>query len=127
MSVLEVDAVSIHFGGVKALREVSLRAGEWEIVGIIGPNGAGKTTLFNCVTGFYQPTHGQVRYRGRDISRMPVHQRTALGIGRTFQNVGLVKGTTVLENLMTAQHLQVDYDPWLGIAGSPASLATWMP
>ncbi|HSE09936.1 MAG TPA: ABC transporter ATP-binding protein [Nocardioidaceae bacterium] len=123
MSVLEVDAVSIHFGGVKALREVSLRAGEWEIVGIIGPNGAGKTTLFNCVTGFYQPTHGQVRYRGRDISRMPVHQRTALGIGRTFQNVGLVKGTTVLENLMTAQHLQVDYDPWLGIAGSPASFA----
>jgi branched-chain amino acid transport system ATP-binding protein len=123
MSVLEVDAVSIHFGGIKALQNVSLRAGEWEIVGIIGPNGAGKTTLFNCITGFYQPTRGQVRYRGRNISRMPVHQRTALGIGRTFQNVGLVKGTTVLENLKTAQHLQVDYDPWLGLGGSPSSFA----
>jgi branched-chain amino acid transport system ATP-binding protein len=123
MSVLEVDSLSIHFGGIKALQDVSLRAGEWEIVGIIGPNGAGKTTLFNCITGFYEPTRGTVRYRDRDISRMPVHQRTALGIGRTFQNVGLVKGTTVLENLMTAQHLQVEYDPWLGIAGSPSSFA----
>jgi branched-chain amino acid transport system ATP-binding protein len=121
MSVLEVDDVSIHFGGIKALQGVTLRAGEWEIVGIIGPNGAGKTTLFNCITGFYRPTHGRVGYRGKDISRMPVHARTALGIGRTFQNVGLVKGTTVLENLMTAQHLQVDYDPWLGIVGSPSS------
>jgi branched-chain amino acid transport system ATP-binding protein len=123
MSVLEVDGVSIHFGGIKALQNVNLRAGEWEIVGIIGPNGAGKTTLFNCITGFYHPTHGQLRYRGRDISQMPVHARTALGIGRTFQNVGLVKGTTVRENLMTAQHLQVAYDPWLGIAGSPATFA----
>jgi branched-chain amino acid transport system ATP-binding protein len=123
MSVLDVDAVSIHFGGIKALQHVTLRAGEWEIVGIIGPNGAGKTTLFNCITGFYQPTHGRVRYRGRDISRLPVHARTALGIGRTFQNVGLVKGATVLENLRTAQHLQVEYDPWLGIAGSPGSFA----
>jgi branched-chain amino acid transport system ATP-binding protein len=121
MSVLEVDALSIHFGGIKALQQVSLRAGEWEIVGIIGPNGAGKTTLFNCITGFYRPTEGQVRYRGRDVSAMPVHERTALGIGRTFQNVGLVKGASVLENLKTAQHLQVDYDPWLGIAGSPGS------
>ncbi len=123
MSVLEIDALSIHFGGIKALQNVSLRAGEWEIVGIIGPNGAGKTTLFNCITGFYQPTHGQVRYRGTDISRMPVHARTALGIGRTFQTVGLVKGTTVLENLLTAQHLQVDYDPWVGILGGPSSFA----
>ena len=109
MSVLEVDAVSIHFGGIKALQNVNLRVGEWEIVGIIGPNGAGKTTLFNCITGFYQPTHGQVRYRGMNISKLPVHQHTALGIGRTFQNVGLVKGSTVRENLKTAQHLQAEY------------------
>ena len=123
MSVLEIDHLSIHFGGIKALQDVSLRAGEWEIVGIIGPNGAGKTTLFNCITGFYQPTHGTVRFHGRDISTMPVHARTALGIGRTFQNVGLVKGATVLENLVTAQHLQVDYDPWAGILGSPSTFA----
>ena len=121
MSVLEIDDLSIQFGGIKALQNVNLRAGEWEIVGIIGPNGAGKTTLFNCITGFYQPTRGVVRYRGRDISTMPVHARTALGIGRTFQNVGLVKNASVGENLATAQHLQVDYDPWAGILGGPAT------
>jgi branched-chain amino acid transport system ATP-binding protein len=121
MSVLETDDLSIQFGGIKALQNVNLRAGEWEIVGIIGPNGAGKTTLFNCITGFYQPTRGLVRYRGRDISTMPVHARTALGIGRTFQNVGLVKNASVAENLATAQHLQVDYDPWAGILGGPAT------
>ncbi|MGH3520768.1 MAG: ABC transporter ATP-binding protein [Haloechinothrix sp.] len=121
MSVLEVRNVSINFGGVKALQEVSLQAGEWEIVGIIGPNGAGKTTLFNCITGFYRPSKGKIRYRGRAITRLPVHQRTALGIGRTFQNVGLVKNTTVLENVVTAQHLETDYDPWAGMAGGPAT------
>ncbi|MFC5729290.1 MULTISPECIES: ABC transporter ATP-binding protein [Nocardioides] len=123
MSVLEVDDVSIHFGGIKALQNISLRAGEWEIVGIIGPNGAGKTTLFNCITGFYTPSAGRVRYRGKDITRLPVHRRTALGLGRTFQNVGLVKNATVLDNLLTAQHLQVGYEPVTGILGSPATFA----
>jgi len=123
MSVLEIDRVSIAFGGIKALQDVSIRAGEWEIVGIIGPNGAGKTTLFNCITGFYQAGSGQIRYRGRDITRLPVHRRTALGIGRTFQNVGLVKNATVGANLATAQHLQVAYDPWAGVVGSPGSFA----
>lgn len=121
MSVLEVSRLSIHFGGVKALQDVTLRAGEWEIVGIIGPNGAGKTTLFNCITGFYSPTKGKVRYRGKNITRKAVHERTKLGIGRTFQNVGLVKNTTVLENLLTAQHLETAYDPVAGIVGTPAS------
>ncbi len=123
MSVLEVDRVSISFGGIRALQDVSIRAGEWEIVGIIGPNGAGKTTLFNCITGFYRATSGQIRYRDRDITGLPVHRRTALGIGRTFQNVGLVKNATVATNLATAQHLQVAYDPWAGIAGSPSSFS----
>ncbi len=113
--------LTIRFGGITALNDVSLRAGEWEIVGIIGPNGAGKTTLFNCITGFYSPTAGRVRYRGTDITEMPVHRRTALGIGRTFQNVGLVKNASVAENLATAQHLQVSYDPWAGIAGGPST------
>ncbi len=121
MSVLEIKDLNINFGGIKALQGVNLRAGEWEIVGIIGPNGAGKTTLFNCITGFYQPTSGGIAYRGKEITKLPVHERTALGIGRTFQNVGLVKNATVAENLATAQHLQVSYDPWAGILGSPAS------
>ncbi|QZY30688.1 ABC transporter ATP-binding protein [Nocardioides coralli] len=123
MSVLEIDDLSIHFGGIKALQHVRMRAGEWEIVGIIGPNGAGKTTLFNCITGFYEPTVGSIRYRGQEISRLPVHRRTALGIGRTFQNVGLVKNATVLENLLTAQHLEVDYGALGGMLGLPATFA----
>ena len=121
MSVLEIDDLSIHFGGIQALQHVRMRAGEWEIVGIIGPNGAGKTTLFNCITGFYEPTEGRVRYRGRDISRLPVHRRAALGIGRTFQNVGLVKNASVAQNLVTAQHLQVEYGAVGGILGLPAT------
>ena len=121
MSVLEVKDLSIHFGGIKALQHVDLRAGEWEIVGIIGPNGAGKTTLFNCITGFYRPTSGNVFYRGRDITGLPVHRRSAMGIGRTFQNVGLVKNADVLENLRTAQHLQVRYEPVSGMLGLPAT------
>ena len=119
MSVLETAGVTIRFGGVQALTDVSLRADEWEIVGIIGPNGAGKTTLFNCITGFYTPSHGRVRYRGTDITDLPVHARTALGIGRTFQNVGLVKGSTVRENLLTAQHLEVGYGTLTGMLGAP--------
>jgi branched-chain amino acid transport system ATP-binding protein len=117
--VLETRSVSIRFGGVQALNRVDLSVGEHEIVGIIGPNGAGKTTLFNCITGFYQPTAGRVAYRGRDITDLPVHKRADLGIGRTFQNVGLVKSSPVIENLKTAQHLEVDYDPFAGIFGSP--------
>ncbi|MPY80218.1 MAG: ATP-binding cassette domain-containing protein [Actinophytocola sp.] len=123
MSVLEARNLSIHFGGVRALDHVTVQAGEWEIVGIIGPNGAGKTTLFNCITGFYQPSKGKIRYRGKSITRLPVHKRTALGIGRTFQNVGLVKNTTVAENLVTAQHLEANYDPWAGMLGGPSTFA----
>jgi branched-chain amino acid transport system ATP-binding protein len=120
--VLETREVCIRFGGVQALSDVDLRVEEHEIVGIIGPNGAGKTTLFNCITGFYEPTSGRVRHRGRDITDLPVHRRAALGVGRTFQNVGLVKGSTVIENLKTAQHLEVGYDPLAGIFSSPRSL-----
>ena len=123
MSVLEVVNLDITFGGVRALNQVSISVGEWEIVGIIGPNGAGKTTLFNCVTGFYAPTTGRVHYRQQDITGLPVHRRAALGIGRTFQNVGLVKGSTALENLLTAQHLEVGYDTIAGIFGAPQSFA----
>jgi branched-chain amino acid transport system ATP-binding protein len=118
-TLLQTDDVSIRFGGVQALRDVNIRIDQWEIVGIIGPNGAGKTTLFNCITGFYAPTAGRVRYRGLDVTDLAVHKRANLGMGRTFQNVGLVKGSTAGQNLKTAQHLEVDYDPLAGIFGSP--------
>jgi len=119
MSVLETRGCSIRFGGVQAARDVSIRIGEWEIVGIIGPNGAGKTTTFNMITGFYTPNEGTVWFRGRDVTRLGVDERTALGMGRTFQNVGLVKGSTVLENLKTAQHLQAEYSTVAGMLGLP--------
>ena len=121
MSVLETTDLCIRFGGVQAARDVSISLGEWEIVGIIGPNGAGKTTTFNMITGFYAPNSGTVRYRGQDVTNMKVHDRAALGMGRTFQNVGLVKGATVRENLLTAQHLQARYGVVSGLLGSPAS------
>jgi branched-chain amino acid transport system ATP-binding protein len=123
MSVLEVEGCSIRFGGVQAARNVSLRAGEWEIVGVIGPNGAGKTTTFNIITGFYRPDSGRVRFKGRDITQLEVHERTALGMGRTFQNVGLVKSATVGENLLTAQHLEAGYSALAGMVGLPGTFA----
>jgi branched-chain amino acid transport system ATP-binding protein len=121
MTVLDIKAVSIRFGGVQALDSVDLRVNEWEIVGIIGPNGAGKTTLFNCITGFYAPTSGRVLHRGVDITDLPVHVRAARGLGRTFQNVGLVKGSTAIENLLTAQHREAGYGVFAGFVGSPRS------
>jgi len=123
MSVLEVQRCSIRFGGVQAARDVSLKAGEWEIVGVIGPNGAGKTTTFNVISGFYRPDEGCVRFKGRDVTGLGVHQRTALGMGRTFQNVGLVKGSTVRENLLTAQHLEAGYSALAGMLGLPSTFA----
>jgi branched-chain amino acid transport system ATP-binding protein len=123
MSVLEVRSCSIRFGGVQAARDVSLTVGEWEIVGIIGPNGAGKTTTFNMVTGFYTPDTGSIWYRGQDVTRLGVDDRAALGMGRTFQNVGLVKDATVRQNLLTAQHLDAGYGLVTGTLGSPASFS----
>ncbi len=121
MSVLEVVHASIAFGGVRANSDVSITIGEWEIVGIIGPNGAGKTTAFNIVTGFYEPDSGVVRFKGKDVTTIGVHERTALGMGRTFQNVGMVKGVTVRDNLKSAQHLRATYATIAGMIGHPRS------
>jgi len=122
MPVLEAKEISIRFGGLQALLDVSLQVDEFEIVGLIGPNGAGKTTCFNCITGFYRPQSGQVLFRGQDVSHLAAHERAALGMGRTFQQVGLVKTTTVLDNLLTAQHSSIDYGAVAGMVGSPVSV-----
>jgi len=120
VSVLEVRDLSIRFGGLQALQDVTLEVNEFEIVGLIGPNGAGKTTAFNCITGFYKPDTGTVSYRGEDVTRVPPHRKAAMGFGRTFQNVGMVKSSSVLENLKTAQHARVGYDVGTGLVGTPA-------
>src|SRR3954469_3505122 len=118
MSVLEVRDLTIRFGGLTAIDSLNLSVDEWEIVGLMGPNGAGKTTAFNCITGFYKPTRGQVFYRDREVTKLPPHRKAALGIGRTFQNVGMVKSETVLENLLTAQHLKAGYGALTGLTGA---------
>ena len=120
--MLEARDVSIRFGGLQALDAVSVTADEQEIVGLIGPNGAGKTTFFNCLTGFYRPDSGTVSIRGEDVTALRPDERTHRGIGRTFQHVGLVRSFTVLENLLVAQHQNVEYGIAAGLTGMPWSL-----
>jgi len=99
-ALLEVDNVTIKFGGVVALDEVTFEIREGEILGLIGPNGAGKTTCFNVMTGVYQATSGQIRFDGKPLAKMQRYKITRLGIARTFQNIRLFKSMTALENVM---------------------------
>ncbi|MBR0682833.1 ABC transporter ATP-binding protein [Roseomonas eburnea] len=102
--ILEADRVSLRFGGVRALTDVSFAVGQGEIFSIIGPNGAGKTSMVNCVSGRYRPTEGRVLFAGQDITRTATSRRAALGIGRTFQNLALFGHMTVLDNIMVGRH-----------------------
>jgi branched-chain amino acid transport system ATP-binding protein len=100
--LLELDAVTMQFGGVTALEGVSLYVDTGEIAGLIGPNGAGKTTVFNVVTGVYKPTHGDVRFLGQSIAGWHRNRITRFGLARTFQNIRLFPEMTALENVMVA-------------------------
>ena len=104
MHRLEIDNISLRFGGVSALEGVSLHVDAGELLAIIGPNGAGKTSLINCISGVYRPSRGVVRFEDKDITRLPPAARTRLGLARTFQNIALFKGMTVLENMMVGRH-----------------------
>lgn len=101
--LLEVSGVTMRFGGLTAVNDVSLTVGEGEIIGLIGPNGAGKTTFFNCLTGLYVPTEGRVAYQGTVLPPKP-HLVTQAGIARTFQNIRLFANMTVLENVLVGRH-----------------------
>jgi branched-chain amino acid transport system ATP-binding protein len=102
--ILEAARVTLPFGGVKALTDVSFSIRERELFSIIGPNGAGKTSIVNCISGRYRPTVGKILYRGQAITRLRPNARATLGIGRTFQNLALFHHMTVLDNIMVGRH-----------------------
>lgn len=103
-AIIKVEDLSLAFGGVQALYSVSTQLLHGEIFAIIGPNGAGKTCLLNCISRFYTPQEGQILYKGEDITRTPTHAIARLGIARTFQNIELFKGMTVLDNIKLGRH-----------------------
>mgnify|MGYP000558696440 CR=1 FL=1 len=102
--LLDVNEVMVRFGGIVALQDLSFDIAEGEICGLIGPNGAGKTTMFNVVSRIYQPTAGRITFDGHDLLEVPPHAIVRLGIARTFQNLALWPGMTVLANVMTGAH-----------------------
>jgi branched-chain amino acid transport system ATP-binding protein len=104
VALLEVADISVQFGGIRALDDLSFTLEEGQILGLIGPNGAGKTTLFNVVSRIYDPTAGSVTFDGQDLTAMSAHQISKLGVYRTFQNLALWPGMTVLENVMVGDH-----------------------
>jgi branched-chain amino acid transport system ATP-binding protein len=102
--ILRVDDISLAFGGLKALRNVSLDVAPGSITALVGPNGAGKTSLFNAISGFYRPQTGSVHFEGRDITEMSTPARARIGLARTFQNIALFRGLTVLDNIKLGRH-----------------------
>lgn len=104
MSLLQANNLTIRFGGLTALDDLTIGVEEGEILGLIGPNGAGKTTLFNCISGFYKPDNGQILWNGQNILGLKPHQIAEMGIARTFQNIELFGHLPVLENLLISQH-----------------------
>jgi len=118
-AVLAVEGVSLSFGGVKALSEVSFDVRQGEIRAIIGPNGAGKSSMLNVINGVYHPQQGSVRYRGETRREVDPHRAARQGIARTFQNIALFKGMSVLDNIMTGRNLKMraslfEQALWLG-------------
>jgi len=105
--LLKVDAISLSFGGVKALAEVSFDIREHEILAIIGPNGAGKSSMLNVINGFYHPQVGEITYKGVTRRQMKPHDAASQGIARTFQNIALFRGMTTLDNIMTGRNLKM--------------------
>ena len=103
---LQVENLHLHFGGIEALREISLTVGKGELLAIIGPNGAGKTSLLNCINGVYRPQEGKILFEGNEITHQKPDRIAWLGIGRTFQNVELFRNMTVLDNLLLGRHIR---------------------
>nr|WP_144411609.1 high-affinity branched-chain amino acid ABC transporter ATP-binding protein LivG [Azotobacter chroococcum] len=119
-ALLEVRDLAMRFGGLLAVDGVSLSLGARQVLSMIGPNGAGKTTVFNCLTGFYRPSAGEILLDGEPIQGLPGHRITRKGIVRTFQNVRLFREMTALENLLVAQHRHLNTNFFAGLLKTPA-------
>ena len=120
-SILEVRSVSVRFGGLTALDDVSLTVAPGEVVGVIGPNGAGKTTLLNVLCGFIRPDEGQVLIDGRLCQHLRPHQLAGLGVARTLQGVGMFEGLSVIENVMAGANCRARAGFWSALLGLPRS------
>jgi branched-chain amino acid transport system ATP-binding protein len=105
--ILKMDNISLAFGGVKALTDISFDVREHEVRAIIGPNGAGKSSMLNVINGVYRPQHGTITFRGQERRDMDTHDAAMQGIARTFQNIALFRGMTVLDNIMTGRNLKM--------------------
>jgi branched-chain amino acid transport system ATP-binding protein len=119
--ILNLENISLAFGGVKALTDISLDVRKGEVRAIIGPNGAGKSSMLNVISGVYMPQHGTITFRGEVRKRMEPHHSAAMGIARTFQSLALFKGMTVLDNIMTGRNLKMHTNVlWQALRIGPA-------
>ncbi|MDZ4180882.1 MAG: ABC transporter ATP-binding protein [Coriobacteriia bacterium] len=119
MALLDVDNVTMQFGGLKAVNEVSFGIEPGEIFALIGPNGAGKTTVFNMLTGIYRPTAGDLRFDGQSLIGKKAHKICRSGIARTFQNIRLFANMTTLENVMVGRHIRTNAGPLQAVLRTP--------
>ena len=107
MPIIELKDVYLHFGGIMALNGFNFHVRKGEIFAIIGPNGAGKTSIFNCISGLYHPDRGSIFFKNKEISKLSPHQRARLGLARSFQNIELFRGMSVIDNLMLGRHIHM--------------------
>ena len=121
--LLSVDRLSLTFGGVQAIADLSLQVHAGEVLAVIGPNGAGKTSLLNAVTRIFNPTGGQIHFKGQDLTRFKRHQIAHLGIARTFQNIELFEAASVLDNLLLGRHRFFQGHWWQQVLRTPALTA----
>jgi branched-chain amino acid transport system ATP-binding protein len=117
---LVVKNLSLSFGGIMALNQIDLKVGHGELLAIIGPNGAGKTSLLNCITGYYRPQNGRILFNGKNITGLRPHEITRLGVGRTFQNIELFPGMSIISNMLLARHVHCQYNLGLASLFSPS-------
>ena len=121
MALLEIQSATIRFGGLVAVKDLNLEVRPGELFGLIGPNGAGKTTVFNLITGVYAPTSGDILFDGKPIQGQPPHKIAGAGIARTFQNIRLFTGMSVIENVMVSNHMHCK----VGVFGAVFRSETW--